>query len=407
MDFEEIQHAIESLSGRQQSVLAKWLRVKVRQRDHEERAARLRSTYQKVFFKSPALLWSIASLLLFPVVESLVFRLGWYNKYLEPASSAGMVENHLYWLKRFPHAKVSEVLMIGDSRVAEDFSARTAGAATGNRIQFWNFGIGGTTPRVWYYILRDADPTRRRFAAIAIALDDYADEDHWDSPPDRFIDLNFVVGRLGLSDCRDFASSMKSPEYQTKALSGCLLRGITMRRDAQEFLRHVPDRIRRSKDLRVNGRGYNDGYTGIDKDLRGLSADFVNRTIHFPPGLTAQAHGEIQTMVMPDLPPQTGEMTRYRKLWLGRILDLYKDSSTRIIFLELPRAPLPRPENSHPPRFLQWALGRPLVSALPSRTFRDLERPELFADGLHLNKTGRALFTERIAAQVPPLIGIP
>jgi len=199
---------------------------------------------------------------------------------------------------------------------------------------------------------------------------------------------------------------MKSPEYQAKALSGCLLRGITLRRDAQEFLRNIPNRIKRTKDFRVNGAGYVDSYDGVGGDLRGLSADFVHRTIYFPPGLPARVHDEIQTMVMPDLPPQTGEMTRYRELWLGRILDLYKDSSTRIVFLELPRAPLPRPESLQAPRFLQWALGRPLVSALPSSTFRDLERPELFADGLHLNKTGRALFTERIAAQVTPLIGI-
>ena len=51
---------------------------------------------------------------------------------------------------------------------------------------------------------------------------------------------------------------------------------------------------------------------------------------------------------MPAPAPQTGETTRYRELWLGRILDLYKDSPTQIIFFELPRAPLPRPEDRVP-----------------------------------------------------------
>jgi hypothetical protein len=352
------------------------------------------------------LLWTLASLLLFLMVESLVFRLGWYNKYLEPDSSAGTVETYLYWLKRFPHAKLPEVLLVGDSRIAEGFSARAADAASGDRIRFWNFGIGGATPRVWYYILRDADPTRRRFAAIVLALDHYSDQDSADSIQDRFIDLNFVIGRLRLSDCEDFASSMLSTEYKERALSGCLLKGIPLRRDAQEFLRHRRDRIKRTKDNRVNGLGYIDAYGGREENLLGLSADFVHRTIHFPPGLTAGRHDTIQSTLLPDPAPQTGETTRYRKLWLGRILDLYNDSPTRIVFLELPRAPLPRPESPQPPRFLQWALGRPRVSALPSGTFRDLERPELFFDGLHLNKIGRALFTERIAAQVPPLIGI-
>ncbi len=240
-----------------------------------------------MFFRSPALLWTVASLLSFLLVESLVFRVGWYEKYLEPNSSAGTVETYLSWLQLFPHGKLPEVLVVGDSRIAEGFSAPAAKIAAGNRIRFWNFGIGGATPRVWYYELRDGDPTRRRFAAIVLALDQYSDQDSVDSIQDRLIDLNFVIGRLRLTDCPDFASSMASEEYRTRALSGCLLRGITLRRDAQEFLRHIRDRIRRAKDYRANGLVYVDAYGGRLEDLRGLSADFVNRTIHFPPGLDA------------------------------------------------------------------------------------------------------------------------
>ena len=109
---------------------------------------------------------------------------------------------------------------------------------------------------------------------------------------------------------------------------------------------------------------------------------------------------------MPVPAAPTGEVTQYRKFWLGRILDLYKDSPTRIVFLELPRAPLPRPESPTPARFLKWAVRRPHVSALPSYIFRDLERPELFEDGLHLNKAGRSLFSDRFAGQIQPLTGI-
>jgi hypothetical protein len=352
------------------------------------------------------LLWTVASLALFLLVESLIFRLGWYNTYLEPDSSAGTVETHLSWLRRFPHADLPEVLVVGDSRIAEGFSAPAAGTADGNRIRYWNFGIGGATPRIWYYELRDGDPTRRRFAAIVLALDQYSDQDSVDSIQDRFIDLNFVIGRLRLSDCADFASSMKTREYQARALSGCLLKGIALRRDAQEFLRHRKDRLKRAKDWRVNGLGYVNGYPGHAEDLRGLSADFVNRTIHFPPGLDTERHDTVQAMVMREPAPQTGETTQYRKLWLGRIIDLYKDSPTQIVFLELPRAPLPIPESPQPAAFLEWALRRPHVSAVPSSTFRDLERPEMFFDGLHLDSVGRGIFTERIATRIPELIGI-
>jgi hypothetical protein len=397
MEFGEIQAAIEKLPEDQQRELAQWLKARARPKPAV--------IDQRVFFKSPALLWSIASLLFFLAVEGAVFRSGWYNKYLDPDSSTGSVESYVYWLRRTPPAHVPEVMLLGDSRIAEGFSSRAADALTGNRVHFWNFGMGGTTPRVWYYVLRDADPTRRRFQAIVIALDRYADEDSWDSSPNRIIDLNFAIGRLRLEDCIDFARSMNTRAFQSRALTGCLFKGITLRRDVQEFLRNIPARLKHSRDWRNNGLGYVSGYLGFQEDLSGLSADFARRTIHFPPGLSRQRQDSVQARLLPDPTPQTGEMTRYRELWLGRIIDLYNDSPTRIIFLEVPRGPLPIPESPAPATFLEAALKRPRVSALPSSTFRDLEKPELFFDGLHLNGTGRKLFSAKIAEIVPPLIG--
>jgi lysophospholipase L1-like esterase len=108
----------------------------------------------------------------------------------------------------------------------------------------------------------------------------------------------------------------------------------------------------------------------------------------------------IKNFVMPVRAPQTGALTRYRKLWLGRILDLYKDSATRMIFFELPRAPVPIPQAPTPPRFIDSVRGRPNVTVLPAATFRDLERPEIFADGLHLNHAGRPIFSARLAEQI-------
>jgi hypothetical protein len=405
MDFEQIQQAIETLSDQQQRALAKWLRAQAAARARARRAREKREAAGREFFRTRALLWTIASLAAFLLIESAIFRLGWYNKYLEPDSSAGMVEDYLYWLKRSPHIGLPEVMLIGNSRVAEGFSQRDAGRLVENRIRFWNAGIGGTTPRVWYYFLRDADPTRRRFAAILIALDQYSDEDTWTSMSDWPIDLSFVIARLRPMDCLDFVRSMASRAVRDKTLSGCLLRGITLRRDAQAFLVNIPDRIKRSKDALVNGLAYLDGYAGMDEDLRGLSADFVRRTIQFPPGLDLARRNNISATVMPPAPPRTGEMSRYRELWLGRILDLYQGSPTHIVFVEMPRAPLPKPDSPQPALFLHHALARPRVSALPPGAFRDLERPEFFFDGYHLNKAGRAIFSRRIAETVPPLIG--
>ncbi len=161
----------------------------------------------------------------------------------------------------------------------------------------------------------------------------------------------------------------------------------------------------RRKDWREHGLGYEENYGGKSEDLSGLSADWTARTIHYPPGVDANQISTVRDFVMPEHQPQTGALTRYRNLWLGRILDLYKNSTTRIIFFELPRAPLPIPQAVIPARFIDSVRGRPNLTILPPATFRDLEHPDIFADGLHLNHLGRPIFSDHLAKQIDAALG--
>ena len=349
--------------------------------------------------------WSAAAIVAFLLVEAAVFRSGWYIRFLDPSSSTGAVELNLYWFRRSTPPKQPEVLVFGDSRIAEGFSSKLADDESRDAIQFWNSGIPGTNPRVWYYMLRDMDPRRDRFRAIVLALDGYSDQDLNYSREDALTDLNFVIGRLRLTDCWDFAASMRSTQLRTAAFAGCMLKGLTLRRDVRAFLANPPDRLTRARDWRDHGLRYITDYPGKPENLRGLSVDFERGIIHFPAGLTAGQTDTVRSTVTPYPAPDVGEYTRYRRLWLGRILDLYQNSRTRIVFLELPRAPLRLPDAKTPPRFLASVAGLRYVSVLPKDTFRDLECPDLFADGLHLNHDGREIFSRRLAREVSTLIG--
>lgn len=353
-----------------------------------------------------AVWWSVITLLAFFTLDAAIFRSGWYGKYLQPNSSTGIVEDHLYWLLHTPRVKKGEVLVLGDSRVAEGFSAPTAGAEGANRLKFWNFGLPGASVRNWYYVLRNADPDRHRFKAIVLSLERYTDDDSADNPPDRIADLGYSLGRLRLTDCRDFAMSMTSPERRQTALSGCLFKGLPLRADIHEFLLEAAARIKAADASREHGLAWMDGYTGIPENLTGLSADIEHGVINFPAGLNPVRTMSIKQSVLPVWAPDRGQTTAYRKLWIGRILDLYRDTDTRIIFIEMPRAPLALPDGKVPPRFLQSIAGRSQVSVIPADRFRELERPELFGDGLHLNSTGRALFSAKLSREVFRVLGI-
>jgi hypothetical protein len=340
----------------------------------------------------------LVSLCAFILVEAAIFRSGWYNQFLEPVSSAGIVESALYFLRHQKPPDGPQSLIVGDSRIAEGFSAKLANQAAGGRMHFWNFGIPGSTPRDWYYILRDADPDRHRFAAIALALDHYSDADSYDNLETRESDLNYLIGRLRVTDCVPFSRSMNNPKIELRIWAGCMFKGIALRRDVQDLLSHRESRVERARDWLKNGFGYVFDYGGKPEDLRGLGADFVHRTIEFPPGITDNQKETIRATLLPDPAPQTGALTRYRRRWLGGILERYRNSGTRIILFEMPRAPLSRPDFTEPARFLESVRGQANVSVLPKQTFRDLERPEWFADGLHLNHVGRGIFSARVAA---------
>jgi hypothetical protein len=343
-----------------------------------------------------AVFWTVATLLAWLAVDALVFRSGWYNRWLEPNSSTGQVEARMAWLRQVPHGAIPEAIVFGDSRVAHALWAPVAAAASGNKLRFWNFGIPGTLPRDWYYMLRDADPDRRRFSAVVLGLDQYSDEDYVDVYADRTIDVSFLAGRLRLGDCGEFASSMLSPRSRAQALAGCLLKGIAQRGDVRDLLSNWTEHLARAKTWREHSLRDVDAFPGVDANLRGLRADWEHHVLTFPPGTDDTGRALIQATVMPHWPAHTGATTRYRGQWLTKIFDLYRGSSTRIILLELPRAPLPKPESATPRGFLNSALPRAGVIALDAATFRDLERPELFADGLHLNRQGRAIFSERL-----------
>lgn len=339
----------------------------------------------------------MAAVCLYLLAEAAVFRSGWYCRYLEPNSSAGEVEYRLRWTLHTPRASVPEVAVVGDSRIAEGFSARNAGKAAGGRLHFTNMGLPGTSPRVWYYLLRDADPDRRRFSTIVLAFDQYSDQDSPEDLRNRPTDIHYVAGRLGFEDCFDFADSFPDRKLRAEALSGCFLKGIAFRADVQAFLSDIPGRVARAKDWRDNGYEYNENYGGMENNLTGLQVNAETREIHFPPNLTEQQMATIRSTCLPSAATQTGFTTLYRKEWIGSILDLYRGTKTRFVFLQIPRSPQPLPEQPTRARFIESVASNPSIRVLPTQTFKDLEKPETFGDGLHMNHTGRAIFSERLA----------
>jgi hypothetical protein len=269
-------------------------------------------------------------------------------------------------------------------------------------------GIAGSSPRTWYYMLRELDPTHRRYRAVVLAMDDYDDEDGSVGPEDDIRDLHYVIARLRLSDTLEFARSFHDPALQLKALRAALFKGIVYQNDIQAFLTHPVERIRYVELCKRGFAEWTYNYHETTRSMAGLKIDWSTLTATFPPDMDEDQRGTVGILTRkPE--PQTGRVAAFRRVWLGRICDLYRFSSTKVIFIRLPRGPIPRPEGlvQKKSAAVRELAARPNVVLAYEHAFESLERPELYRDGMHLNREGIERFSVMLAEEVGRILGPP
>jgi len=105
----------------------------------------------------------------FMCVDGVIFHSGLYVSILAPNSYAGRIAEITKAERKRAPSGLKEVLVLGDSRIAEGFSmslANELGATAG--LKFVSLAEPAASANTWYYMIRDVDPTTRRYAAIVI-----------------------------------------------------------------------------------------------------------------------------------------------------------------------------------------------------------------------------------------------
>ncbi len=335
------------------------------------------------------------------LADALVFRGGFYGQYLEPLSSTGTFERIFYAEAERPPSAKKEVLVLGNSRVAEGFSAKIANEYKEDGYRFYNCAVLASAARAFYYFVRDVDPHRNRYAAIAVPIDDYNDIDPPEPSADQVSEMPLVINRLRVSDILPYTLSFLSWPARFEVFRGSTLKGVVFQRDVQDFIEHSESRLQAVKKYRQYGSDWLYAYGGNSQSLAGLSVDWYTRRVTFPPGLPLDQQDELTHEIFV-VPPQTGLTRKFRIEWLGALVDLYSASTTRIIFYQLPRdvAPRPVPLAHWPSTSVDELRKRSWVRVVDHSVFEPLEKPELFFDFNHLNSAGRKLFSPLLADTV-------
>ncbi|MGA3024235.1 MAG: hypothetical protein ABSF98_05655 [Bryobacteraceae bacterium] len=342
-------------------------------------------------------------------LDALLFRTKLYTQLVEPDSSTGQFELTLRRERKAQRQYGDNlVACLGDSRLG--LLPRVAAQVAPRTGYFLRqAGVAGTDPRAWYYMLRDLDPTRRRYRAVVFAVNDYDDEDGWGIPEADLRLLHYAIARLRLSDVPGFFRAFPPGPMRWEAFRGSLLKGLVYQTDVQAFLVNPMKRIRYVRLCNQFWPLWTWNYEETPRNMVGLQIDWTNWKVVFPPGADQNQIDTVKAFLMYPVAPQTGHFAAFRRQWFGKIIDRYRGSPTKIVFVRLARGPIPRPGNLvlKKSSSIREFARRPNVLLVPEHAFDSLEHPEFYKDAMHLNREGTVRFSQMLAEEVAKLLGPP
>jgi hypothetical protein len=348
----------------------------------------------------------LAGFILLFALDSLLFRTSLYTPWLEPASTTGEFENTFRREVRSQAENGDNLIVtLGDSRFA--YLPRLANELTPQSgYVFRNAGVAGTDPRSWYYMLRDLDPTASRYRAVVFGVQDFDDEDDYEDHSADSRTLHYAIVRLRLADIIEFARSFPTWSQRWETFRGGIFKGFVLARDIQAFLSKPSKRIAEVRSYRSGWSDWTYNYNEDPRSLAGLQIDWTAWKASFPPGADQIQRSTVNDVLLRPVAPQTGRYANFRRLWYGRMLDRYRGSRTKIIFIRLARGPAVRPDSlvRKESASIREFAARPNVFLANEHAFDSLERPELFKDALHLNREGCARFSGLLVQEVSRIL---
>ena len=350
---------------------------------------------------SPHPLHVVRNLLLglatFICVDGLVFHTRLYTSILAPDSYAGRMAAITRAERDRVSSGLKEVLVLGDSRMAEGFSPAVANKLSSlDGFKFVNLTEPASAVNIWDYMLREVDPTIRRYRAIVVPYGIGFEPNSADP-----LRISMAAPLLRYGDCLNFASSFQRWSGRFRAFTACILRGSAFQSDIVNFFEHPIARIRSvqqgPKTLQAR-----DVYKGRDYDIVGTSYDAKTGQVTFPPRLTEAQRDAVRDSLVKPSQSETQDFLRMQRDGIQRILNRYSASSTEIVLTPVPRGPfagLPGASMTFHAAFPTITTQKAVFS-LPEQTFDFLEKPEYYFDGFHLNSKGRQRFTETLVTEL-------
>ena len=329
-------------------------------------------------------------------VDGAIFHSGLYVSILAPSSYAGRIVRIIQAERDRAPSGLKEVLVLGDSRIAEGFS-ETFADELGSRdgLKFVSLAEPAASANTWYYMVREVDPTKQRYSAIVVPYGIGYEPNSADP-----LRISMTAPLLRYGDCFHFASGFQRWSGRFRGFVACLLRGSAYQDDVVDLLSHPVVRIRNIQKADKARSGSE--YQGRDYDLVGTSYDAATGQVTFAPKLTETQRVAFRKSLIQPSQSDTDYSLKLQRDWIPRIIDRYSHSPSAIVLTPLPRGPFL--ELGGLSKGYQSVLPTSIIQktsfSLPGQTFEFLEKPEYYFDAFHLNAKGRQKFTETLVSEL-------
>jgi hypothetical protein len=345
-------------------------------------------------------------LLIWFAFEALLYRSGLYVHLAEPDSNTGAVVNALLQLQRQYQPGARHVLVFGNSRIGEGFSAPIAND-TSTRLRYINLAVPGSTVRTWSYLLRAIDRAGYEYEAVVVGT--LYRDDTRSLLADWPLDPAHHAALIDLRDAIAYPREYTTPDMRERARHAVLLPALALRRDTQAWLTAPWTRARKLLRTRPAYLAASATYPGRSERLPELHFDADARVTDWRDATPAQRsliESHLETLRAPVAPDIARANLDYQIRWLGAIADRAAQRGAQLILLQMPRGPysaaLPATPDT-PPVLAALATHDNLIG-LPADLLAPLEQPEFFFDGLHANRAGRERLSRILAERVDAVL---
>jgi len=349
----------------------------------------------------------------FLALDNVVFRTDLYPWIQAPDSLSGQIYNLVYYEQHRPQSGKKEILVTGNSRMDWAFWPHDYNISRpASRFKFIRAMIAATYEKTWYFLLNVIDPRHDRYAAIVIPVASYRVDPWPDDDENDFINLQWLKQVLSLSSWIELVNTFSDENIRARAIRYTVLASDGFGDDIQNLVAHPFHRIERLKARRRPGASWEDDWSGNFGSMEDFHFDPASgHILAFPRYFNVferkDAARQFQRPSFEDAARFTVRNAAYQARWLNRIIDLYRDSETRLIFVQTPRSPFPLPGRvpiDSAPDLRSLLHANRNVSFLDEDAFLDLEQPQYFHDGLHINSAGRQLFTRQFGDRITDLL---